>query len=300
MHIKKEYGGLGVRQLREFNEALLGKWCRRLLVDRRGLWYQVLVARYGVRDGRLEDGGRSGSIWWMEVRRIRDGISGGGDGWFEGCVVRRVGDGEGTLFWHDRWCGDVPFPIRFSRLFGLALNKSITVKDMFSLGWGTTGDGWQSRRALWVWEEELLEECRLLLTNVSLQPLSYDVWQWQPDPVNRYSVRGVYDMLTNQEIPQDMLWDDLVWHNHVPIKVSIFAWRLLRDRFPTKSNLATRGILDFQACLCVSGCGMLEDARHLFLSCSYFGSLWPLVRWIEIPEILSTTYSVTHDVGYME
>jgi len=81
-----------------FNEALLGKWCWRLLIDRGGLWYRVLVARYGVRDGRLEDGGRNGSIWWREVSRIRDRTGGGGDGWFEGCVVRRVGDGESTLF----------------------------------------------------------------------------------------------------------------------------------------------------------------------------------------------------------
>jgi hypothetical protein len=51
-------------------------------------------------------------------------------------VVRRVGDGESTLFWHDRWCGDVPFRERFSRLYDLAMHKSITVKDMFLRGWG--------------------------------------------------------------------------------------------------------------------------------------------------------------------
>jgi len=51
--MRKEYGGLGVRQLREFNEALLGKWCLRLLVDIGGLWYRVLVARYDEEDGRL-------------------------------------------------------------------------------------------------------------------------------------------------------------------------------------------------------------------------------------------------------
>jgi len=41
-----------------------------------------------------------------------------------------------TLFWPDRWCGDVPFRARFGRLLDLALNKSMTVKDMFTLGWG--------------------------------------------------------------------------------------------------------------------------------------------------------------------
>ncbi|XP_039688726.1 uncharacterized protein [Medicago truncatula] len=146
---------------------------------------------------------------------------------------------------------------------------------------GEEGGGWQWRRRLWVWEEELLAECRLLLVNVSLQPLSYDVWQWQPDPSQGYTVRGAYALLTNQKEQQDSLCEELVWHKQVPLKVSIFAWRLIRDRLPTKSNLAYRGILNSEACLCVSGCGLLEDARHLFLSCSFFGSLWSLVRsWI--------------------
>jgi len=51
--LRKEYGRLGVRQLREFNIALLGKWYWRMLVDREGFWYRVLVARYGEEAGRL-------------------------------------------------------------------------------------------------------------------------------------------------------------------------------------------------------------------------------------------------------
>jgi hypothetical protein len=55
----------------------------------------------------------------------------------------------------------------------------------------------------------------------------------------------------------------------------------LRDRLPTKSNLVARGIISPEAHFCVSGCGGIESARHLFLSCSTFGSLWALVRaWI--------------------
>ena len=88
-----------MRKLREFNLALLGKWCWRMLVDRGGLWYRVFVARYGEEVGRLEVGGRSVSIWWREIAKIRDGIGVDGGGSFADRVERRVGDGSDTLFW---------------------------------------------------------------------------------------------------------------------------------------------------------------------------------------------------------
>ena len=50
--LRKEYEGLGVREMREFNTALLGKWCWRMLVNRAGFWYRVLVSRYGEEDER--------------------------------------------------------------------------------------------------------------------------------------------------------------------------------------------------------------------------------------------------------
>lgn len=65
------------------------------------------------------------------------------------------------------------------------------------------------------------------------------------------------------------------------MKVSILAWRLLRDRFPTKSNLHNRGIIPDEATYCVAGCGLAETAHHLFLHCVTFGSIWQQVRaWL--------------------
>ncbi|MCI60182.1 hypothetical protein A2U01_0081437, partial [Trifolium medium] len=49
-----------------------------MLVDREGLWFRVLAARYGVEGGRLRDGGRRGSSWWREIARIKDGVDGPG------------------------------------------------------------------------------------------------------------------------------------------------------------------------------------------------------------------------------
>ena len=72
--LRKENGGLGVMRLREFNSSLLGKLCWRMLVDRDGFWYRVLAARYGEEAGSLQAGDQSGSYWWREVARIRDGV----------------------------------------------------------------------------------------------------------------------------------------------------------------------------------------------------------------------------------
>jgi hypothetical protein len=49
----------------------------------------VLVARYGAKAWQVMAGGRSGSSWWKEVLRIRDGVHevGGGDAFFVGFVL---------------------------------------------------------------------------------------------------------------------------------------------------------------------------------------------------------------------
>ncbi|KAK2375121.1 hypothetical protein QL285_076032 [Trifolium repens] len=124
------------------------------------------------------------------------------------------------------------------------------------------------RRQLWVWEERMLRE-------------SPDRWQWRSDPASSYSVRDAYQILTSQEAVTLGEAEGLLWHRLVPLKVSFFAWRLLRDRLPTKTNLVTRGILSPYLDMCATGCGGAESTHHLFLSCGTFGSIWPLVRaWI--------------------
>ncbi|GAU25889.1 hypothetical protein TSUD_164300 [Trifolium subterraneum] len=152
---------------------------------------------------------------------------------------------------------------------------------MFALGWEVGGEAWEWRRQLWAWEEELVRECQDLLHTFSLQAHLSDSWQWQPDLANGYLVRSAYQILTSQESAPLPAAAYLIWHKQVPLKISIMAWRLLRDRLPTKANLAERGIITPAAHLCVSGCGGIESAQHLFLSCSTFGSLWSSVRsWI--------------------
>jgi len=42
-----EEGGLGVKNVRNFNRALLAKWKWRLMGEEKGMWKQVLISKYG-------------------------------------------------------------------------------------------------------------------------------------------------------------------------------------------------------------------------------------------------------------
>jgi len=104
-----------------------------------------------------------------------------------------------------------------------------------------------------------------------------------PDQSGGYMVRSVYDLLTAQDHLLNQQNLEVIWHKHVSLKVSIFAWRLLRDRLPTRQNLANRGIISMELRLCIAGCGQVEDLNHLFLSCPFSEALWPLVRdWFSV------------------
>jgi hypothetical protein len=59
--MRNEDGGMGVRQLREFNVAMLVKWCWSMLVNKGGLRFHVLGG-YKVEGGRVKEGVREGRV----------------------------------------------------------------------------------------------------------------------------------------------------------------------------------------------------------------------------------------------
>ncbi|KEH24095.1 hypothetical protein MTR_7g103360 [Medicago truncatula] len=56
-----------------------------------------------------------------------------------------------------------------------------------------------------------------------------DTWRWHLDPIAGYTFSNAYFLLTTPDIPQVEGAYALVWHKYVPLKVSIFAWRLVRS-----------------------------------------------------------------------
>jgi hypothetical protein len=154
-------------------------------------------------------------------------------------------------------------------------------------GWGEGGRGWVWRRRLFAWEEENVRECSLLLHNFVVHVNVTDTWRWTLDTIHGYSVREAYRFITTYKDQADRSIVDNVWHKHISSKVSLFVWRLLRNRLLTRANLLRRNILHATGSLCVAGCEVLETARHLFLLCGTSSILWSSVfTWLGLHSVL--------------
>jgi len=101
-----------------------------------------------------------------------------------------------------------------------------------------------------------------------------DMWFWHLHTSKKYNVTSAYYYMMSSVNIVAADHSNTIWNNEVPLKVNLFAWRLLRNRLPTTDNLIRRHILHHNAQLCVGGCGIMEDINHLFLSCDFFGKIW--------------------------
>jgi hypothetical protein len=108
-------GGLGIRNVRKFNQALLGKWLWRYAHEEGAWWRSILVAKYGSSRGKwcsydITESHEVG-LWnficmeWSNfMRHFR----------FE------TGVGSRISFWEDVWCGERSLKDTFPGLFSIA------------------------------------------------------------------------------------------------------------------------------------------------------------------------------------
>jgi len=126
-------GGLGVRDLRLFNEALLGKWLWRFLNEKDNFWRKAIATKYGEEGLGWFPSAHLGSYGYSLWRYIAKG-------WekFSPFFSFKVGDGSSIYFWHDRWCDDTPLRDIFLSLFVLAENKDASIADYWDRASGTS------------------------------------------------------------------------------------------------------------------------------------------------------------------
>jgi len=92
-------GGLGIRDVGLFSEALLGKWLWRFMNEKCNLWRKVVATKYGEADFGWFTSTPNGSYGYS----LRSCISKGSE-IFSSFFSFEVGDGSSIYFWHDQWC----------------------------------------------------------------------------------------------------------------------------------------------------------------------------------------------------
>ncbi|GKV14573.1 hypothetical protein SLEP1_g25427 [Rubroshorea leprosula] len=196
--MKKECGGLGVKDLRKFSLVLLGKWWGRLAKSEEGLWRKVIIGKYGESRGHwfdwVRDSRGGGSIWWRDIQNLNVGDRGNAGWLMEGFRIK-LGEGEGVSFWWNEWCGENCLANKFPRLYVLSTN-------------------------------EAAKELQKTIEKVKISPGCADRWEWVHITDGKYSTAIAYAILAKQRRgAEEAKMYKRVWNPSLPTKVATFNWK---------------------------------------------------------------------------
>ncbi|XP_058764980.1 uncharacterized protein LOC131638429 [Vicia villosa] len=130
----KAEGGLGIKHIDHFNNALLSKWKWRILKEGSSLWKNILESRYGDVQKAVLLGvdfklRKTDSIWWKDMMAASMSKTNGLD-CFAGNISFKLGDGKNIMFWFGRWFGGAPLKNRFPLLFSLSRKPQGSIMEM--------------------------------------------------------------------------------------------------------------------------------------------------------------------------
>jgi hypothetical protein len=276
-------GGLGIRNLRRFNQALLGKWLWRYATEKEAYWRKVVEIKYGSMEGdwctkQVER--PFGVGVWKHIRR----------GWelFSKFIRFEVGDGTRIRFWQDVWCGDQPLKESFSVLFRIARNKEAWVSDHMQITNEEIHWNVQFFREVQDWEVEVVLAFYSKLYETRRHVGRVDRICWTPAKRKCFEVSSFFGVLSpvsdRYEVGCSSFPWKGIWKVKVPFRVSFFIWTASLGKILTLDNLRKRGLIVMDWCCMCKRSG--ESINHLLLHCEVACSLWSViftlfeVKWV--------------------
>ena len=268
MCLPKSQGGLGFRDIKHFNLAMLGKQGWRLMVTPESLCTRVLKGRYYPNYDFMSATKKKGaSHTWRAILAGRKVLQ-------MGCI-RCIGDGITTNIWRDQW---LPGGVGLKPL----CHKDGVVAEQVSDLLSSDGLSWDGVAL----DQNLVPLDAAAARRIPLGRSMVDTWAWSGERHGLYSVKSGYRMLAASEAQQrdfvqrkatnsnhgaDPIWQKL-WKCKVPPKVRVFWWRVLNDYLPSRANLHRRHIDPLSTC---DTCGAREETTfHALVECTYARRFW--------------------------
>lgn len=270
--LPKSCGGLGFREIEQFNDALLAKITWRILSNPESLLAQTLLGKYCLHDLlMMVNASSSCSHGWRGVlvgrEVLRKGMS-----WI-------VGIGSSINVWTDPWLSlDRPLSPNGPPT---SANIALLVADLIH---PVTGE-WNlaAIRSHLPHYEDLIK--KIVLSSCGMS----DSLVWLPEKSGTYSTKTGY-ALTKLNVDAGMLddfdWKKCVWQVKTSPKIQHFLWKTKNRTLPVGSVLQERGMGVDPNC---KRCGALETPLHVLLMCPYATSVWEETSGIYKPDSTTVT-----------
>jgi hypothetical protein len=146
--------------------------------------------------------------------------------------------------------------------------------------------------ALTATEHDLVRDLSLLLEQVQPRIGDDDRRRWLPHEAGFFTVKSAYvarlDSLVMPAIdPGTVQALKHLWLNNVPSKVSIFGWRLLLERLPTRDALFNKGVITNNIEKSCAFCSNMDETlHHCFLGCHFIATVWrDVYYWMGISHL---------------
>ncbi|GJZ87560.1 RNA-directed DNA polymerase, eukaryota [Tanacetum coccineum] len=259
--LARNRGGLGISSLYAMNRGLLLKWVWRFVTQKNTLWARVIQALHGV-DGRIGTSIKGGqrSCWTSIIQEVNNLGQKGID--FMSLISIKLGNGEKTRFWEDKWCADGILKTKYPRLYALESCKLISVGTKLSHSSICSSFRRNPRGG-----NELDQLVRLEddLKGVVLKLERMIVWVLELVKVRGIFVSRIRNRLLRKFLPNVEL--KTRWNKFIPIKINIHTWKIMTNSLPTRFNISCRGICIYSILCAIYGKGV-ETTSHLFFSCN--------------------------------
>jgi mannosylglycoprotein endo-beta-mannosidase len=234
----KNQGGLGV-----MNTKLMAKWIWRIYYDEGSdlLWLKLLKAKYRTSE-IFSSTPNSCSPFWHIIHKVKEHFRLG--------VRFLPGKDSSISFWKDVWIGEVPLCSRFPTLFAKSSDIDLTMEQAYS------EEGWHVLfwRALDQGDMQAWSELCSLVEDIELDDVPTTI-SWRLAPSGKFSTKSLYLALCKApEVPLTKL----IWRYHLPLKIKIFTWQLIRGRLPSNGHIHAWGAPRIASVHYVGGLRMLN------------------------------------------
>ncbi|KAM6550661.1 hypothetical protein CsatB_000469 [Cannabis sativa] len=257
----KHEGGLGFRDLRDYNLSFLAKQGWRLLTKENSLVGRMYKARYYPNGNFLSATlGSNPSFIWRSIFEAQSVVRHG--------ARKSIGSGCGVSILNDPWLPDSINPYVETVHPALINQNVVSLLCVDNHSWDVE-----------VINDLFGERDKNLILSIQLSDHSpLDRWSWNLESSGFFSVKSAYRFLQSTQGN----WTDLVvtsswkklWNLEVPPKVLHFLWRAITGCLPTKVQLTTKHVnVDLFCPFCNN---FFETISHVLLECSFSYSCWNL------------------------